>query len=210
MTDVKICGLTRPADVLLAVSLGATHVGFNCSVRSSRRVDPGRAAGLVREAGRARRVGVFVDESPDEVRRSIDALGLELLQFHRPLRSADFGYGLPVVAVCHVPSTTDPRPPAELLSRCQAVLFDTADPGKPGGTGRPFDWSCLVDLPVSRPRWLGGGLRPENVAEAILRTRIDLVDVASGVESSPGVKDPGKLEAFFRAVGEADGARCRP
>ncbi len=200
MTEVKICGLTRPADVALAVELGAAYLGFNASARSRRRVDLGRAGELVRESGKARRVGVFVDESADDVRRAIGALSLDLLQFHRDLRADDLDFGLPVVAVCHVAGGAARLPDPALLSRCGALLFDTADPTRPGGTGVRFDWGLLERFSVPVPRWVAGGLRADNVREAITRTRPDVVDVASGVEESPGVKDRGKLEAFFRAV----------
>jgi phosphoribosylanthranilate isomerase len=200
VTEIKVCGLTRPADVALAAGLGASYLGFNCSARSPRRVELGRAAELARESGPSRRVGVFVDESADEVWRAIDVLELEFLQFHRELRADDLDFGLPVVAVCRVSAGASRWPDPGLLARCQAVLFDTADRELPGGTGKPFDWDLLDRLSVPVPRWLAGGLRPDNVGEAIARTRPDLVDVASGVESSTGVKDRGKLEAFFLAV----------
>ena len=200
MIGVKVCGLTRPDDVAIAVSLGASHVGFNCSRRSPRRADLSRAEDLARRAGEATRVGVFVDEPPGEVDRAIEALGLQLLQFHRELRASDFGHGVPVVAVARVSEGGARLPDAALLSRCRALLFDTADPESPGGTGRPFDWSAIGALALPVPLWLAGGLRPDNVAEAIARTRPELVDVASGVESSPGVKDPAKLEAFLLAA----------
>ena len=203
MTEIKICGLTRTADVALAAGLGASYLGFNCSSSSPRRVDLGRAAELVRESGGAKRVGVFVHESAEEVRRAIGELSLDLLQIHRELRAGDLELGAPVVAVCRVSGGALEWPEPALLARCGALLFDTADPAGQGGTGAPFDWGLLERLSVPVPRWLAGGLRPGNVKDAIARTRPDAVDVASGVESSPGVKDRAKLEAFFLAVKEA-------
>ena len=201
-TSVKICGLTRAEDVAAAAGLGAAYVGFNLSSLSPRRADLARASELIGASGRAKRVGVFVEERPHEIRRAIDVLSLDLLQFHRDLRAEDLDYGLPVVAVCRVSGTPGTLPAPELLSRCRAVLFDTAHPRTPGGTGEAFDWGSLDGLSVPVARWVAGGLRSDNVREAIVRIRPDVVDVASGVESSPGVKDRSKLEAFFRAVGE--------
>jgi phosphoribosylanthranilate isomerase len=200
MTAVKICGLTRPQDVAAASDLGAAYVGFNCSVASPRRVDLGLAAALVRESGAAKRVGIFIDESPDDILRAIDLLSLDLLQFHRDLRAVDLEHGLPVIAVCHVSGGAAKWPDPPLLARCRAMLFDTAHPSKPGGPGEKFDWGLLERLSVPVERWIAGGLRADNVSEAITRTRPDVVDVASGVEASPGMKDRAKLEAFFRAV----------
>lgn len=203
MTGVKICGLTRPADVALAVALGASHVGFNCSPRSPRRADLRIAAELVRESGGAKRVGVFVDEPAEEIRRAADVFRLDLLQIHRALRASDLDLGLPVVAVARVDGGAAEVPEAALLRRCRAILLDTAEPGKPGGTGNSFDWGLLERMTFPVPIWLAGGLRADNVGEAILRGRPEVVDVASGVESSPGVKDRAKLEAFFLAARQA-------
>jgi phosphoribosylanthranilate isomerase len=202
-TSVKICGLTRPEDVAAAAALGAAYVGFNCSSASPRRVNLADAAVLARESGSARRVGVFVAEGKDEVRRATELLSLDLLQFHRDLRAEDLEHGVPVVAVCRVSGGAARWPDPALLSRCRAMLFDTAHPTKPGGTGEKFDWGLLERLSVPVERWVAGGLTPDNVGEAIRRTRPDVVDVASGVEVSPGVKDRAKLEAFVRAVRES-------
>ncbi len=203
MTGVKICGLTRPGDVALAAALGASHVGFNCSPRSPRRADLRIAAELARESGNAKRVGVFVDETAEEIRRAVDALRLDFLQIHRALRASDLDHGLPVVAVARVDGEAAEVPETALLRRCRAILFDTADPGRPGGTGNSFDWRLLERMTFPVPMWLAGGLRADNVGEAILRGRPEVVDVASGVESSPGVKDKAKLEAFFLAARRA-------
>ncbi|MGH9441293.1 MAG: phosphoribosylanthranilate isomerase [Thermoanaerobaculia bacterium] len=203
MTGVKICGLTLPEDVAAAAELGAAYVGFNCSSASPRRVDLGRAAGLVRESRVARRVGVFVDEGEDEIRRAIDLLSLDLLQFHRDLRPSDLEHGRPAVAVSRVAGGRAKMPEAGLLGRCRALLLDTADPKRPGGTGMTFDWALLDRIARPVPVWLAGGLNPENVNEAIARARPEVVDVASGVESAPGIKDRARLEAFFLAVRSA-------
>ncbi len=200
MTGIKICGLARRQDVELCAGLGAEFLGFNFSAESPRRIGLEEVRSAVSAAGSARRVGVFVSESAVFIREAIEAGSLQLLQFHRDLSAADFEFGLPVVAVCRI-GNGEPRWPAQpLLSRCRALLLDTADESQSGGTGVAFDWSRLDGrvLPVSR--WLAGGLRAENVDAAIRRVRPEVVDVASGVEISPGVKDPDKLKKFFGAV----------
>jgi phosphoribosylanthranilate isomerase len=203
MTRIKICGLTRPEDVALCADLGADYLGFNFSARSPRRVDGEAAADLLAAADRCPRVGVFVDEEPDAVRRAIDAMRLDLLQFHRPFAEEDFAYGLPVLAVERVFGPIPP--PREHLARCHAVLYDAGHPTLDGGTGGSFDWRGLAGRSGAVPIGVAGGLRPENVGDAIRAARPFLVDVASGVESSPGVKDAAKVRAFFAAVRRADG-----
>ncbi|MEO8431585.1 MAG: phosphoribosylanthranilate isomerase [Acidobacteriota bacterium] len=208
MTEVKICGLTRPEDVRLACELGARWLGFNFAAGSPRRLSLSRAKELASEAvpGVAR-VGVFVDETVEDVRRAVDAASLDFVQVHRPLRPEDtWEMPRPVLAVVRVPAPPDRLaiPGADALARCRAVLFDTAAPGRDGGTGAVFDWSVLDRTRWPVPVMLGGGLDAGNVEAAIARVRPSAVDVASGVESAPGVKDPSRMERFFRAVEDAD------
>lgn len=201
MTAVKICGLTREEDVALAGALGARWVGINFAKGSSRRVDlpRGRALAEAAPAG-VIRVGVFVDESAEEIRRAMEQVPLDALQLHRPLRLEDFDLPRPILAVVAVSEGDVPAPPAVDLGRCQAVLFDAPR----GGSGEAFDWSVLDGRRFAAPVLLAGGLDADNVGGAIARVRPAGVDVASGVESKPGVKDPARMQAFFRAVREAD------
>ncbi|MFN2632379.1 MAG: N-(5'-phosphoribosyl)anthranilate isomerase, partial [Thermoanaerobaculia bacterium] len=145
MTDVKICGLTRPADVALACELGARYLGFNFSAASPRRISPAAARGLVASAPRhVSRVGVFVDETAAEMREAADAADLDFIQIHRVLRPDDIDLSpRPVFAVARV-GTTLGAPPDETLARCRAVLFDAAASGRAGGTGATFDWDLLA------------------------------------------------------------------
>ena len=207
MTEVKICGLTRMEDVALACDLGAAYVGFNFSALSKRRVAPqdGRRLSDAASPGIAR-VGVFVDESYETIGEVCEAARLDLVQLHRELRGEDLSrVSRPVIAVAHVGGSAAKLPPDSLLSGCRALLFDTAVQGSPGGTGTSFDWALLEGCSVPVPSLLGGGLTPENVAGAIRRVKPSGVDVASGVESAPGVKDRDRMQAFFEAVRRADG-----
>lgn len=199
MTPVKICGLTRPQDVDLACQFGAAFVGFNFSRRSPRRVRLSDA-GLASAVRGARKVGVVVNETPAEIREAVEVFGLDVVQVHRPLREDDLELPVPIVAVCRAGPRGLDLPAGPLWRRCHALLVDSG-----GGSGQPFDWGAFdwgaLDRVVSPvPLWLAGGLTPENVGRAIARVHPALVDVASGVESSPGVKDPEKMKSFFEVV----------
>lgn len=207
VTDVKICGLTCVEDVGLACELGAAYVGFNFSAVSKRCVaaEDGRRLAGAATPGVAR-VGVFVEESYETIGEVCEAARLDLVQLHRELRKEDLSLvPRPVIAVVHVGGSGAKVPPDSLLAGCRAVLFDTAVAGAPGGTGTTFDWAVLEGRGVPVPRLLGGGLTPENVAGAIRRVKPSGVDVASGIESAPGVKDRDRMVAFFEAVRRADG-----
>jgi phosphoribosylanthranilate isomerase len=202
---VKICGLTRPEDVALAVELGASAVGFNFAAGSPRRVDVRDAESLSDAAGEADRVGVFRDEPAESVRAAIEKGHLRFLQFHRALQERDLAYPLAVIAVCEVSGRELWLPPQTLLGRCHALLCDSAETRHEGARA-PFRWRNLegVSWPAL-PLWLAGGLTPENVGGAIRLLRPALVDVSSGVERETGRKDPARMRAFFDAVRRADG-----
>lgn len=205
MTAVKICGLTRQEDVDLAASLGAAYVGFNFSAASPRRVTVAAAKKLAGAAGgRAARVGVFVEESRDEILEAVEGARLDLVQIHRPIREADLQLPVPVLAVARVRDGSADLPESHLLRRCRFLLLDSALPGQPGGTGTTLDWTALSGRDWLVPLMLAGGLTPENVSDAIALARPAAVDVASGVESSPGMKDETLMRAFFAAVRRAD------
>lgn len=203
MTAVKVCGLTRARDVALCRELGAAYLGFNFSSASPRKVDPRSRGGLLEASGDAFRVGIFVDEAEEEIREAIGAMKLDAVQVHRELGSRDLELGRPVIAVARVSGGAAKLPAPALLVRCRAILFDTARADRAGGTGIPFDWSILDGRALPVPAGIAGGLNAGNVGRAIAAVRPDFVDVASGVESAPGIKDPGKLRAFFAAVADA-------
>ncbi|HVB98830.1 MAG TPA: phosphoribosylanthranilate isomerase [Candidatus Dormibacteraeota bacterium] len=200
---VKICGITRWADARLAVEAGADALGFNFYRPSPRYIEPRAAARIARRLHRkVTKVGVFVNESPEVVRRTVDAVGLDAVQLHgaeRPSRVGEMAAYRPVIKVFRVR-------PGFLLSRlarypaATAFLLDGYVPGRPGGTGRHFDWELGRRAARYGRVILAGGLRPDNVAEAIARARPFAVDVCSGVESQPGKKDPAKLREFMRQV----------
>jgi phosphoribosylanthranilate isomerase len=205
MTDVKVCGLTREEDVAAACALGAAYVGFNFSARSPRRVGleaAPRLAGATMSG--VRRVGVFVDEDYRRIEDAIEAASLDLVQLHRTLRREDLEQ-IPrrVLAVAHA-GRDEEIPPGALLERCAGILFDTAARDRPGGTGVPFDWFLLEGRTWPVPLFVAGGLSPDNVGDSIRQTRPVVVDVTSGVESSPGIKDRERMRRFFEAVKEAD------
>ncbi|MEP7131553.1 MAG: phosphoribosylanthranilate isomerase [Acidobacteriota bacterium] len=206
MTDVKVCGLTRAQDVALACELGARYLGFNFSSASPRRLtlDTARRLADAAPPGVAR-VGVFVDEGPEEMRQAAEAARLDFVQLHRRLRSEDIDAApRPIFAVARI-GKGSPLPGAGgPLARCRAILFDTAVAGMPGGTGETFDWELVAGTRWPVPVFLAGGLSPENVGAAIERVRPAAVDVASGVESALGIKDSEKMARFFRAVEEVD------
>lgn len=208
MTEVKICGVTREADVESACGLGATYIGFNFASSSPRRIDLARGRQLAAAVGPGvRRVGVFVNESYDEIAAAIEAASLDLVQIHRILCTQDLErIGCGILAVAHA-DRDDEVPPARLLERCAGILFDGGTSASPGGSGVPFDWSRLEIREWPVPVFVAGGLRPENVGASIRATKPSAVDVASGVESSPGVKDHDRMRRFFQAVRDADATR---
>lgn len=198
---VKICGITTPEDAAACAALGVWGVGLVFADGSPRRVDVARAAAVTSVLPPSMsRVGVFVSPDPAEVAEVAAECGLTHVQVHgggdwAALRAAT---GLPVIEAIAVDGP-------EALERADAsaadlVLLDAAVPGLLGGTGRTFDWALLEARRPGRPFALAGGLTPENVAEAVERARPDLVDVSSGVEASPGRKDPRLLRAFLRGV----------
>jgi phosphoribosylanthranilate isomerase len=212
MTQVKICGVTREEDAALASELGASYVGLNFAAVSPRRVTVESARRLARAVGRgAARVGVFVGEPLEEIRRAVEEAALDLVQVHRPLAREDLE-GLPcaVIGVVHVSKNGADASSRELLGRCRMLLLDTGGGDRPGGTGKAFDWDLIAGKSWPLPLILAGGLTPENVSEAIARIRPAAVDVASGVESSPGIKDQARMRRFFEAVRRADASAPSP
>ena len=198
---VKICGITRAEDALAAVRLGADAVGFNFWPGSKRYLPPAAARAIAtRLPPFVTIVGVFVNQPEAEVLGIAEEAGLQVLQLHGdepPDLCARLP--LPVVKAIHVDAV---KTLSKLLSyEVSAFLLDTPSRGH-GGTGLPFDWSLAEGVSEVAPVILAGGLDPENVAEAIRTVRPYAVDVASGVESSPGVKDVARMARFIARVRE--------
>jgi len=202
---VKVCGLTRGDEAAACAALGAWAVGVVFAPESRRRVDAERAAAVLAALPPSTaRVGVFVDAAGEEMAALAERCRLTHLQVHgTDPAEARAATGLRVIEGVSVDG-----PGALARARASAadlVLLDASVPGRHGGTGAAFDWSLVEAEPLGRAFALAGGLTPENVAEAIGRTRPDVVDVSSGVESAPGRKDPGLVRRFMEGV--ALGAR---
>jgi phosphoribosylanthranilate isomerase len=201
VTRVKICGITRAEDAELAASLGAWALGFILWPGSKRAVEPGVAAGIA--SGVRRRVelvGVFVNPTLDEVAHAADSIGLTHVQLHGdegPTFAAEVARrtGAKVIKAARVASGADLQ--ALERFRVDYHLLDTAVPGVRGGSGQSWDWALAAQRRSKVPAILSGGLTAENVAEGIAAVKPYAVDVASGTEASPGIKDPAKLEAFM-------------
>ncbi|WNG30032.1 phosphoribosylanthranilate isomerase [Cystobacter fuscus] len=203
-TRVKICGLTRVEDARMAWAAGADALGLNFYARSPRYVTPEVAAVLARtRPALGAVVGVFVNESPDVIRARVRDCGLTSVQLHgdEPPEACS-GYGVPVIKALRIRGPEDvERARAYVgVGDVATLLLDGAAPGY-GGGGVGFDWSLVARLTdVGVPVLVAGGLNPGNVREAVRATRAYGVDVASGVETSPGIKDADAVRAFVRAV----------
>jgi phosphoribosylanthranilate isomerase len=210
-TKIKICGVTRLSDAELAVSLGAWAIGLIFDRSSPRFVEPASAAELGSALKRrVELVGVFVNASLDEVASLADEAALTMLQLHGDegpsyCQEAARRTGLKVIKAAQVRDAASVR----VLSayKTDYHLLDAYVPGKRGGTGERFDWALTTHHPRHTPLILSGGLRPQNVREAIETVEPFAVDCSSGVESAPGSKDPDKLEQLFEAAREAHSTR---
>jgi phosphoribosylanthranilate isomerase len=205
-TRIKICGIRRLTDARLAVELGACALGFNFFRPSRRYIAPETAREIIEQLPPfVTAVGVFADETDGEaVVLVAQQAGVAVIQLHGPrfpgpnpvLESYPLIHGVAVKA--------DFKPADLARLKAGAFLLDTFDAAAPGGTGKTFDWKLALEAKRYGTIILAGGLTAENVGAAIQAVRPYAVDVATGVESSPGRKDPAKLRAFFAAVEEAE------
>jgi phosphoribosylanthranilate isomerase len=202
VTRVKICGITRAEDAELSVELGAWALGFILWDRSPRACDPAVAGGIARAMRRrVECVGVFVDPTLDEVTNAVEGLGLTAVQLHGSVGAIFCGEvrrrtTVPVIRSFAVSSNADVQA-ADAFRDVDYHLYDTRTIG---GTGETFDWSLATTRRSPIPLILSGGLTAENVAEGIAAAQPYAVDVASGTEAEPGVKDPGKVRDFIEAA----------
>ncbi|WIV99904.1 phosphoribosylanthranilate isomerase [Kinneretia aquatilis] len=208
-TRIKICGLTREADVLAAVTAGADAIGFVFYAKSARFVSPARAAELARLLPPfVTPVGLFVNASEAEVQATLAALPNMLLQFHGDESAADCErYGRPYLRAARMEPGFDLLDYAQQFSTAQAILLDAHVEGY-GGGGKVFDWS-LIPKNVPSPVVLSGGLHAGNVLTGVLQVRPTAVDVSSGVEQAKGLKDATLIQQFCAAVREADAEMAR-
>jgi phosphoribosylanthranilate isomerase len=193
---VKVCCITRVEDALQAVENGASALGFIFWPRSPRYITPERVRQIVSALpADVATVGVFVDTDGDDIRRTAESSGINTVQLNdESTPDVMTRIGLPVLRAVTLPSSE--RVVAEWPEDV-TLLLDAHDPVRRGGTGKTVDWQQAADLARRRRLVLAGGLRPSNVAEAIAVVRPYGVDVCSGVESSPGVKDPDKVTQFL-------------
>ena len=208
-TKVKICGLKTEAALAAALAGGADYVGLVFFPPSPRNVTPAMAKALAARArGRAKIVALMVDPDDALIAEVVASAAPDLLQLHgceTPARVAEIRarWGIPVMKAVPVETADDARAVRQFSPAADLILFDArapADSARPGGNGAPFDWRTLLGVTEGIAFVLSGGLTPDNVAEAIRLTGATTVDVSSGVESSPGEKDPELIRRFLRAV----------
>lgn len=205
-TRIKLCGMTRREDALAAAGAGADAIGLIFAPRSVRRLSLEAAQAIAVDLPPfLARVGLFMDQPARDVADVLAAVPLELLQFHG---SEDDAYcaqfDRPFLKALPMASLADVAGEMARFPRAAGFMLDAHARGESGGSGRVFDWSRTPSASV-RPLVLAGGLVPANVYEAVNKVRPYAVDVASGVEASPGIKDHAKMRAFVAEVRRADG-----
>ncbi len=221
--QIKICGITRPDDARTACLAGADAIGLNFYSKSSRYLEPSTATEivdtidrfLVGHPGSVKKVGVFVNSPPEQIVACVTHYSLDAIQFHGdedPTIIAGIQQQLSAkrrsVAMIRAVRTRSERKESKeggtvgdeisgwFQARADAILLDAAAPESYGGTGKTVDWHWVSRLSCPLPLILAGGLTPENVRQAIRISGVGAVDVASGVESQPGIKDPERIKAF--------------
>jgi phosphoribosylanthranilate isomerase len=206
---VKICGLSTPETLDAALQVGADMVGFVFFPPSPRHIGLKTARDLGRQAGdRAVKVALTVDADDATLADIVEALGPDVLQLHggeslARLSDIKRTFGLPVIKAMAVETAADLAPLPGYAGVADRILFDARAPRgatRPGGLGAAFDWHVLENLELAIPFMVSGGLTRDNVAAALGLTRAGGVDVSSGVERAPGVKDPAMIESFVRTV----------
>jgi len=210
VTAVKICGLSTSASVAAAVEAGARFIGFVFYPPSPRSVTATEAARLAVEVPPGiGKVGLFVDPTDAEIDAVTAVVPLDFLQIHKVddrerLRAIRARAGLPLIVAQPVATQSDVEAGLALAGIADMLLFDARpaqDATLPGGNGIAFDWRLLANRRIPVPWMLAGGLNPDNVAQAIMLTGARMVDVSSGVESAPGVKDDDAMRGFVQAAG---------
>lgn len=203
MTKIKFCGMTRNEDALAAAELGVNAIGLIFYSKSPRAVDSDQAKKVIQGLPASIiKVGVFVNASFAEVKSVLDQLSLDWLQFHGN-ESPEFcrNFHVPYIKVVRMKNDVDFKDYAKHYHDAKALLLDAYLENTPGGTGKTFAWN-LVPKDFSIPIILAGGLKANNVRAAIAKVHPDMVDVVSGIEATPGIKDYDKMAQFVDAVKE--------
>lgn len=200
-TRVKICGITRLEDALVAVDLGVDALGLVFYAPSPRNVTIATAADVARQIPAfVSVVGLFVNAEPSFVEEVIAKVGISLLQFHGDETPEDCErFGPPYIKAIRVKADTNLVQYARDFTSAKALLLDTYTEGVAGGTGQLFDWN-LIPSALPKPVILAGGLQANNVAQAIRQVKPYAVDVSGGVEATKGIKDAQKIAAFMQQV----------
>ena len=202
-TRVKICGITRAEDAGLAAAAGADALGFVFWPKSPRVVTPAQAAAIWTAGALIARVGVFVNESPAIIRDIVRDARLTAVQLHGDEQVEDYlSCGAPLIKAVSLSDAASVSAAAALAATV-TVMVDASDHVRRGGTGQLANWALAADLARMRPIILAGGLTPANVSDAIQQVRPWAIDVSSGVEDSPGIKNAASLTALFGAIGTA-------
>ena len=201
MPKIKICGFTRPQDAQAAAELGADAVGLVFYAKSKRCVDAAQAAEIVAALPpQVVKVALFVNESAEQIRRILGTVPIDIVQFHGD-EAPEFcrQFGKHYWKAVRVQSAQDIAEAAEHYADAAALLLDAHIEGQYGGTGQVFDWRLLPDT-MPLPWILSGGLNPGNVAAAVRQTGAAWLDVSSGVEQAPGIKNRDLMADFIRQV----------
>lgn len=215
--DIKICGLKTDAALAAALAGGASHVGFIFFPKSPRNIDAAEAGRLRQAArGKAKAVAVTVNATDEALDEIVAAMRPDMLQFHgaeTPQRVAEVKarYKLPVIKALAINDAEDLEHIQPFIGIADCFLFDAKPPKDallPGGNGIAFDWRILAGLDAAIDYMLSGGLNAANIGEALRLANPRGIDISSGVESAPGVKEPALIEQFFRAVATATDNRA--
>lgn len=204
-TNIKICGITNLEDARFVSGALADFIGFIFYPDSPRYIEPAKAGAIINWLEGPQKVGVFVNQPLDDVQSIASQTGLDYVQLHGK-ESAEYCdlMDKPVIKVFHIsPDTTAGELKTEIepyIDSVEYLLFDTKLPGKWGGTGSSFDWDVLSDVGEMKPYFLSGGLHIENIRDAIKLVQPFAVDLSSGLEESPGLKDFSKIEDFFEEM----------
>ena len=212
LAKVKFCGMTRPQDAAIGAEIGATYIGV-VFADGPRRVTPAQARKIFEAAGNTvKHVGVFGTNDPEEIARAADETHLDVVQLHNDPTTSDVRairgrFKGEIWAAIRIAGSHIPHDAEALFDTADAIVLDARSEKQLGGTGKALPWSELaVDLAKDRGSSavvLAGGLKPGNVGSAVRTLAPDVVDVSSGVESAPGIKDPWLMREFYAAVSGA-------